>query len=458
MSDLTQETETKEFKRSLAELKQGLLSLCAMLNKHGKGELWFGISPKGEAVGLDINEKTLRDVSQAIAAHIEPVIYPQIGLEIVQNKPCLKVTASGQQQPYFAYGRAYMRVADEDKKLSAMELKQIILQENREALRWDNEISQLSVEDLDSDKIQRYLKRAELAADSPTNALEKLELIKNGKLLKAAELFFGREPIELRCAVFATTESSTIIDMQDFHGDMLTLIDEAEKYILKNIHIGMRLEGMYRVDVPEIPVEAFREAIINAFCHRDWRDPGYIEVAVFKNRLEIRSPGTLFGGLTIERIRKGNVSRRRNPLIADLLRRVNLIEAWGRGMPKILDNSPNAKFEELAGVFIASFQRAVLVEENSNNSKETPKTSPKTGPKTGPKTSLETGVETPELHQQVILQYLTDSPTTTISQLVELTGLSTNGVKYHLRKLREAGKLVRHGANKGGYWEVNTDN
>ena len=64
------ETETREFKKSLAELKQGLASLAAMLNKHGRAELWFGIAPNGSAVGLDVNEKTLRDVSQAIAAHI----------------------------------------------------------------------------------------------------------------------------------------------------------------------------------------------------------------------------------------------------------------------------------------------------------------------------------------------------------------------------------------------------
>lgn len=160
--------------------------------------------------------------------------------------------------------------------------------------------------------------------------------------------------------------------MKDFYGDMLELIDEAEKYILKNIHIGMRLEGMYRVDVPEIAVAAFREAIINAFCHRDWRDPESIRVAIYKDRMEIRSPGTLYGNLTIERIRQGNVSRRCNPLIANLLRRVNLVEAWGRGMPKIFGNSPDASFEELAGLFIARFKRQSYAVEQSPTPEVTP--------------------------------------------------------------------------------------
>jgi predicted HTH transcriptional regulator len=65
------------------------------------------------------------------------------------------------------------------------------------------------------------------------------------------------------------------------------------KNILKNIHIGMRLEGLRRVDVPEIDKEAFREAIINAFCHRDYYEYDSVNIAVFKDRVEVRSPGLL---------------------------------------------------------------------------------------------------------------------------------------------------------------------
>ena len=95
-----------------------------------------------------------------------------------------------------------------------------------------------------------------------------------GELLNAATLFFADEPMELRCAVFGTTTSSMIIDRHDIRGAILELIEEAQKYILKNIHIGMRLDGLYRKDVPEISVDALREAIINAFCHRDILQPG----------------------------------------------------------------------------------------------------------------------------------------------------------------------------------------
>ena len=449
------ETETVELKKSLAELKQGLISLAAMLNKHGQAELWFGIAPNGKAVGLEINEKTLRDVSQAIAAHIEPVIYPHITQQRIDGKHCLQIKAEGWQQPYLAYGRAYMRVADEDKKLSASELKNLILQNNQDALRWENEPSGLTLEQLNPEKISRFLALAGLPPDSAASALEKLDLLRQGVPLNAAKLFFSDAPIQLRCAVFATHTSSTIIDRHDFDGDILELIEEAEKYALKNIHIGMRLEGLRRVDVPEIPLKAIREALVNAFCHRDWRDPDFVQVAVFRDRLEIRSPGKLYGGLTFDEIRQGNISRRRNPKIAELLRRIHLVEAWGRGVPLILENAPSTSFDEIGGLFITRFNRPSALDASQDAPAIRPETSLKTTQEL-PQATQETTQELPRTTQEILLQHLRSQPGITTVELARVTGLSPDGVKYHLNQLKRTGKLRRHGPTKGGYWEVVT--
>lgn len=109
------ESETVELKKSLAELKQGLISIVAILNKHKAGTLWFGIRDSGIATGIEANDKTLRDISQAIAAHIEPKIFPKISEVAVKGKRCIKIDFAGDDTPYFAYGRAFMRVADEDR-------------------------------------------------------------------------------------------------------------------------------------------------------------------------------------------------------------------------------------------------------------------------------------------------------------------------------------------------------
>jgi ATP-dependent DNA helicase RecG len=371
------ESETIEFKKSLAELKEGLVFIAAILNKHGAGEVWFGVRHDGIAVGLDVSEKALRDISQSIGAHIEPKIFPSITRESRAGKTCIKVVFDGKETPYFAYGRAYMRVADEDRQISAKELEKLILSKNRDALRWDTEYCTATPDDLNKGKLRRFVERAGLVWDDAANALEKLGLVKAGRLLNTAPLFFAKKPpLQLRCAVFGGTTSAVIIDRHDFDGDILELIEEAQKYILKNIHIGMRLKGLYREDVPEISIDALREAIINAFCHRDYRDPDYVHIAIFKNRVEIRNPGELLDGLTIKEIRKGNVSRRRNPLIADLFRRIQMVEAWGRGMPLILSNEPSVQFRVVAKLFIASFERPSFTDAQRETIDKTPQVTP----------------------------------------------------------------------------------
>jgi ATP-dependent DNA helicase RecG len=327
-----------------------------------------------------------------------------------------------------------MRVADEDRQLSARELEQLILAKHRDTLRWDSEPSSANanLEAIDPDKLERFVENAGLSWSSPADALEKLGVQKRGQLLNAATLFFAKTSVmQLRCAVFGGTTSAAIIDRHDFEGDILELIEEAQKYILKNIHIGMRVKGLYREDVPEISIEAMREAIINAFCHRDYRDPDYVQVAVFKDRVEIRNPGELLDGLTIEELRKGNVSKRRNPLVAELLRRVHMVEAWGRGVPLILEKEPGVQFREIAKLFITSFDRPSFGE------------------------SVDKAVvTTQETTQEKIIACLKAEPALTRKLLAQRVGLSEGGVKYHLNKLKAAGKIRHVGPTKAGRWEV----
>lgn len=460
-SEAMRESETVELKKSLAELKEGLVSIAAILNKHGAGELWFGVAANGQAVGLDVTDKTLRDLSQAIAAHIEPKVYPQVSTQTVSGKTCIHVRFDGQNAPYFAHGRAYMRVADEDRQLSASELEVIILDKNQNALRWDTRALDKPWPDLDTPKIKSFAQRAHLqwntlGEDDETRlaqALTKLELLQKGELCNAARLFFANAPIQLRCAVFGTTDTVTIIDRHDFNGDILALVEEAQKYILKNIHIGMRLEGLYRVDVPEISMDALREAIINAFCHRDWRDPDYVQIAIFKDRVEIRNPGTLYGGLTIEDLHRGNVSKRRNPLIADLFRRIEMVESWGRGMTLIHQSAPSVTFRQVAGLFIASFARPSYIEGGNAEHPETPQKALENNKETtGTTTSTTTGSATGRAG--VLLEHLRDHPQTTIPEMARVLDMTEDGVNYHLRRLQAAGLLKREGGRSTGHWVV----
>ena len=134
------ESETLELKQSTAELKVGVISLCAMLNKHYGGELWFGIKNDGMVLGQSLSDASLREVSRAISDHIEPKVYPVVEKVLFGKKACLRVQVEGKETPYFAYGRAYMRVGDEDRQLSAKQLENFILQKHRDRLHWDMEV------------------------------------------------------------------------------------------------------------------------------------------------------------------------------------------------------------------------------------------------------------------------------------------------------------------------------
>jgi ATP-dependent DNA helicase RecG len=105
-------------------------------------------------------------------------------------------------------------------------------------------------------------------------------------------------------------------------------------------------------------------------------------------------------------------------------------------MPLILQNAPDVEFREIARLFVASFERPSAVAA------------------TGPETGLENTKKTPKKHQETILQHLRQHPQANVQELMGATGLSANGVKYHLNQLKQTGKLRRLGPTKGGRWEV----
>ena len=169
-----------------------------------------------------------------------------------------------------------------------------------------------------------------------------------------------------------------------------------------------------------------------------------MQIAVFKNRVEIRNPGGLFGGLTIEEIRKGNVSKRRNPLIAELLHRIHMVEAWGRGMPLILRNAPDVKFREVAGIFIAGFNRPSFVAAEKDGSID----------KAAKETIKEITKEEAASPKETILNVIRERPGISVKELAGLCGLSPHGVQYHINKLKESGVIRHVGATKAGRWEI----
>ena len=157
---LGKENEKLEFKKTTAELKEAIICISAILNKHSSGELYFGIRNDGIPVGLTINEKTMRDISQAVSNHLEPKIYPTISEVNIGDKQCIKVVFAGDDAPYFAYGRAYIRVADEVKVMSPSDLEFFILRKNEKKNPWDSVVSNKTLDIIKTGVLKKYLLRA----------------------------------------------------------------------------------------------------------------------------------------------------------------------------------------------------------------------------------------------------------------------------------------------------------
>lgn len=388
------ENEVIEFKKTTGELKEGIISIVSILNKHQSGKLYFGIKDNGEIVGQDVSSKTVREVSKAISENIEPKIYPTVNKIKLQDKDCILVEFEGDDIPYLAFGRAYMRVGDEDRQLSAKEIRKLILKDENDIGKWESKVSDYSIEDIDEELLKEFIekgrkaKRINFPYTNKEEILKKLSLVnKDDELLNAGYILFAKEAkLEMQMAIFATETKLTFLDIDQVFGNIFKLIEIGEGYIRKNIKwpVNFKSGSMERVEIPEIPLEAIREAIINSLIHRDFKNPKSNEVAIYKDRVEIFNPGEFPEGFKPEDFIEGQGSIPRNPLIANTLYLSKDIEKWGSGFRRITEachkSNTKVKFEIRKNGFMVIFYRKTdeelfdLTEENKKTQENTQET------------------------------------------------------------------------------------
>ena len=262
------ESETIEFKKSTGELKEAVVSIAAILTKHRKGILYFGVKNDGTVIGQDINDDTLRKISQAIGNHISPAIYPEITIETFGDRQCIKVSFEGHHAPYLAYNVPRIRVADEDLVLDQLTYNEMLAKRMDASHSWEQQTSKYTIDDIDQTIFKNYLNRAkeagriEFEENDPYIVLNKLGLTNGDNLLNAGVALFCDTAInELQMAKFATNERLTFTDIRRFTGSIFGLVKKAEQYVIDamdwRVEIG---SGLSRKEIPEIPVEALREA------------------------------------------------------------------------------------------------------------------------------------------------------------------------------------------------------
>ena len=150
---------------------------------------------------------------------------------------------------------------------------------------------------------------------------------------------------QIQCGMFKGKNRPVFVDKREYTGPLWQQIEDAFQFALRNIRLGARIEGIYRQDIYELPPDSIRELIINAVMNCSFLQNSHIQVAVYDDRLEITSPGGLLPGVTIERMKEG-YSKIRNRALAHAFLYMNMIEAWGSGIPKLMESMREYGLEE----------------------------------------------------------------------------------------------------------------
>ena len=372
---IIKESERVELKRSLSEHKEILETISAFSNASG-GTIYVGIDPSGHTVGVVIGARTMEHLANEIKQNTDPKVFPSIESQSIDGKQIVRIAVQEfPMKPVWAFDKVFIRVGRSNQRASAEKIREFL----RESLpfRWDHQIPpKASLSEIDVRQVQSFLRRAKEERNAffegskqVSTVLSRLRLQKNGKPTLAAILLFGKDPqsraiqAQVRCGRFIGTEPVDFADMKVFQGTIIDQVREALDFIQRHINVGARITGKpEREDVWEYPKEALREAIVNAVCHRDYEDPGNVQVRIFDDRLEVWSPGVLPPGVTVESLQQEHGSKPRNGLIADCFYLIKYIEQWGTGTNRIISLCKEAglkapEFSQRAGSFVITFWR-----------------------------------------------------------------------------------------------------
>ncbi len=384
------ESKTIEFKEELpADSRKYMKTVVAFSNTAG-GKIIIGISDKTkQIVGVSKENVFLimDGIMNAVTDMCVPQIIPEITLQSIDDKTLIIIEVyPGKQRPYYIASEGkengtYIRTNGSSRHVDSIQLKELEFEGTNKyfdqtyAVGHEATGEQINV-------LCREMKQYALAACENENEKKSIKDITQGNLLSWGILIKQENNIlpsnafvlltendfpqaKIQCAVFKGITRNIFIDKKEYTGPIFSQIDEAYQFVLRNIKLGAKIKGLVRVDTYEIPVNSIRELIINAVTHRSYLDEGCVQVAIFDDRIEITSPGMLFGGLSIEDIKEGQ-SRPRNRAIASAFSAMKLIEQWGSGIPRVIDECRSYGLKEPELIELGMSFRVNIYRENED--------------------------------------------------------------------------------------------
>lgn len=331
------EDKNTEFKREYVEgIKK---TLVAFANTDG-GNLYIGIDDAGNAVEINNIDGVMLQVSNLIRDAIKPdlAMFCDITVETVQGRKVVKITVNrGTARPYYLAAKGirpegvYVRQGASSVPASESAILSMI----RETAGDSYEEARSLIQELTFDEANLVFGNKQI----PFGETQKrsLGLVgEDGTYTNLALLLSDQCTHTVKIAVFEGEQKTVFKDRREFSGSLLKQLNDAYQFIDQFNHTHAHTEGLYRVDRRAYPTEAIREALLNAIVHREYSFSASTLISIFDNRIEFVSIGGLARGISQSDILLG-ISIARNKKLADVFYRLHLIEAYGTGMPKIME-------------------------------------------------------------------------------------------------------------------------
>jgi ATP-dependent DNA helicase RecG len=370
------EQQNIEYKQSWRD--EYLKWICGFANAQG-GKIYIGLDDHGKAIGLPDFKKLLEDIPNKVANHLGLLV--DVNLLEKDNNKYIEIVVPISPMPLSYHGEHHFRSGSTKQVLKGAALNDFLLKKIGKT--WDDiGLDTAKIDDLNLNSIRIFveagIKSGRIYADASKDPipvlLENLQLITiEGKLKAAAILLFGKNPKNhfvtsyFKIGKFGTSDSD--LKFQDIvEGNIFDMVESVmtllyQRYILPTISY----DGIQRIEKPEYPEAAIREAVLNAIVHKDYTDSS-IQMSVYDDKIILWNPGKLSEDLTIEKLQQKHPSRPRNKNIAEVFFKAGYIESWGRGIEKMTSTlkaggQPAPYFEENSGGFQVTFYKELFSED-----------------------------------------------------------------------------------------------
>ncbi len=473
-----------EFKASVSPKSETYLKTVIAFANCAGGSILFGIDDKTHSVlGLqdDVVFKTQDAITNAICDRCTPLVPFNIEVDEIDGRTVLRLDVSeGRQKPYFlkSEGRekgTYVRIAATSRHADPWQLQQ--LEYACRPLTYDQTplSRQVSAREVDELCLRLNKHASDLARNSdknPPRPIGRNQLLSFGVMLEVNDHFFATPALELlsgrladfpeaiiRCAVFRGESNAMLISKKECTGPIDEQIEEAYSFLLSNLRLGVRVEGLAREEFLELPARSVREMIANAVCHRSYLYPAPIMAALYADRLEVASPGMLAAGLSIEKMKAGR-SQIHNRAIASVFRSMGLIENWGTGIPSLIEDSEAYGLGEPVLTEDNEYFKVILRRrdfEMDDHGAINPVRQKPDSPHSESFASV--AVDAPSVKKPVnsveaVLTLIRKLPSATQAEVAKELQMSLVTVKRAFRELLRTNRLRRVGNNRTGHWEV----